>query len=408
MNRIESNSLELMDVSKPAPPLRSLMTAESGPPPNLRRLTIVIAVVLVVALLAGLLPRLWQRNAVRSETRVLAVPTVNVASPVPGKAAAGLTLSSEVRPMIEASIYARASGYLKRWLVDIGAPVEAGQLLAEIDTPDLNQDLAQRRAELAQAEANLGIAKTTAARWAELVKTVSVSQQEDAEKQADLSLKSAFVDAAQANVRRLEELQSFARITAPFAGIITARKTDVGDLINASSGRELFHLAQTGTLRVYVHVPQTVARNVTVGLDADLTLAELPGRVFPAKVVRTAGAMDTGSRTLLTELEVDNTKGEILAGSYAQVRFHDLRLDAALTLPSNALLFRAEGPQVGVVLPDGTVELRRVETGRDFGPTMEVLGGVGPADRVILNPSDSLVSGAKVRVSDATDPVEGK
>jgi len=304
-----------------------------------------------------------------------------------------------VRPFVEAPIYARASGYLKRWLVDLGGTVEAGQLLAEIDSPELNQELARARAELAQAEAALALARVTATRWADLLKTASVSEQETAEKQSDLALKSATVDGARANVHRLEELQSFERVTAPFAGVITARRTDVGELVAAAGGRELFRLAQTGTLRVYVRVPQTAARAVKLGQIAELTIPELPGRIVPAKVVRTSGAMDPSSRTLLTELEVDNAKGEILAGSYAQVRFPNAQSEAVLTLPSNTLLFRAEGLQVGVVGADGTVALRGVTLGRDFGATVEVLAGVGPADRVIVNPADSLLNGARVRLA---------
>jgi RND family efflux transporter MFP subunit len=304
---------------------------------------------------------------------------------------------------VEAPIYARTSGYLKRFLVDIGAQVKEGDLLAEIDTPELNQELAQARAQLAQSDAALSLAKITAARWAELLKTSSVSEQEAAEKQADLELKTANVEAARANVRRLEELHAFEKVTAPFAGTITARNTDVGMLITAAGGRELFRLAQTSTLRVFVRVPQTAARGVEAGQTAEFSIPELPGRVFPAKIVRTSGAMSADSRTLLTELTVDNARGEILSGSFAQVRFTQSDIDSAPTLPANTLLFRAEGMQVGVVKADGRVELRNVTLGRDFGPMVEVLGGVSVGDRVILNPSDSLVSGATVRLAEGTN-----
>lgn len=374
---------------------------------KLRHAAVIAVVLVVLGTLAGLLPRLAHRRALLAETRDLAIQTVTVVSPAPGKAALGLTLPAEVKPLLEAPIYARASGYLKRFLVDIGTQVKEGDLLAEIDTPELNQELAQSRAQLAQAEAALALAKTTAARWADLLTTASVSEQESAEKQADLKLKSATVEAARANVNRLEDLQGFQKVTAPFAGTITMRDTDVGQLIAAGGGRQLFRLAQTGTLRVYVRVPQTVAPGVVPGQMAELTVAEIPGRVFPAKVVRTSGAMSADSRTLLTELEVDNSRGEILSGTYGQVRFTQGTLDAALTLPSNTLLFRAEGLQVGVVGRDGKVELRSIVLGRDFGPTVEILKGVGPADRVILNPADSLVSGTTVRVAEATPaPVE--
>jgi RND family efflux transporter MFP subunit len=209
-------------------------------------------------------------------------------------------------------------------------------------------------------------------------------------------------------VRRLEELQSFERVTAPFAGTITARGTDVGQLVASGSGSELFRLAQTGTLRVFVRVPQSAAQGVAPGQMAELTIPELPGRVFPAKVVRTSGAMSADSRTLLTELEVDNSRGELLAGAYVQVRLADAKANPALTLPSNTLLFRSEGPQLGVVGADGKVDLRGVTLGRDFGPTIEILGGIGPTDRIILNPPDSLVGGATVRVAEEAAKASGK
>jgi len=351
-----------------------------------------------------LLPRWRQRAALRSETRELAIPTVTVVSATPGKQQAALVLSAEVRPFIEAPIYARANGYVKRWLVDLGAKVTAGQVLAEIDTPELNQELARSRAELLEAQAALALAKSTSERWAELVKTASVSQQEAIEKQSDLQLKTAAVDASQANVKRLEEMQSFSRVTAPFDGTITARRVDVGDLIVPGSTRQLFSLAQTTTLRVYVRVPQSTARAVKEGQNADLTIPELPGRVFTAKIVRTAGAMSADSRTLLTELEVDNTKGEILSGSFAEVRFTESRTEAPLVLPSNVLLFRSEGTQVGVVQADGKVELRNIRLGRDFGQTIEIIDGVTTNDQVIQDPADSLTSGTVVRLAASANP----
>ena len=370
-------------------------------PPPLGRIGVVLAVIVFIAAFAGFLPRWRQRSALRAETRELAIPTVLVVSPSAANAPPGTALPAEVKAFVEAPIYARANGYLKRWLADLGASVTAGQLLAEIDTPELNQELARARAQLAQAEAAIGLAKATAGRWAELVKTDSVSEQESAEKQADLALKTAMLDASQAEVRRLEQLHAFALVTAPFAGTITARQTDVGQLISSAGGRELFRLAQTGTLRVFVRVPQTLARSVVPGQMAEVTLPELPGRAFPAKIVRTSGAMDAQSRTLLTELELDNARGEILAGSYAQVRFPDAKLAATLTLPSNTLLFRAEGSQIGVVSEKGIVELRSVKLGRDFGSVVEITEGAQLSDRVILNPSDSLTTGAAVRVTDS-------
>jgi RND family efflux transporter MFP subunit len=370
------------------------------PPPKLARV-LALALVIIVALAAiGYWPRWQHRQTLTAETRELAVPTVAVVSPAPGKAATELPLPAEIKPWIEAPIYARASGYLKRWLVDLGARVKAGQLLTEIETPELDQQLEKARHDLAYAEAELALAKITAARYAGLVQSASVSEQENAEKQADLALKTASVASARAEVRRLEELQSFNRVTAPFAGTITLRNVDVGDLITATGGKELFRLAQTDKLRVYVRVPQAQAAGLAPGQTAELLIPERPDRVFTAQVVRTAGAISADSRTLLTEMEVDNTRGEILAGSFAQVRLTGTPPAKILTVPGNALLFRAEGPQVGVVQPDGKVTLRSVKLGRDFGSTVEILIGVAPTDRVILNPSDSLADGATVRVAE--------
>ena len=396
----------------PIPPaleaLASTAEAAASSGSKLRNAAIVVGVLIVIGAVAGLVPRSLRRNALLAETRELAIQTVSVVSPTPGKTAAGLILPAEAKPLVEAPIYARTSGYLKRYLVDIGSQVKAGDLLAEIDTPELNQQLAQARAELAQAEAALALARITDVRWAELLKTYSVSEQEAAEKKADLELKAATVEAARANVRRLEDLQSFERVTAPFAGTITVRGTDVGQLVASGSGNELFRLAQTGTLRVYVRVPQAAAHGVAPGQTAEITIPELPGRVFPAKVARTSGAMSADSSTLLVELEVDNSRGEILAGTYVQVRLTAGTANPALTLPANTLLFRSEGSQVGVVGTDGKVELRGVTLGRDFGPTVEMLGGVGPSDRVILNPADSLVGGTTVRVAEAAKEPAGK
>jgi len=388
-----------MNATIPNPTLPLPGSADGARPPRLFRAVVLALAFLAVAAAGGLFSRWRWQAALAAETSELAVPTVTVVTPAAGKVEAGLLLPAEVKPWVEAPIYARANGYLKRWLVDLGAHVEAGQLLAEIETPELDQELDRSRHELAQAEAARALAKLTADRYSNLVKTSAISEQENDEKQADVALKTATVDAARANVRRLEELQSFSRVTAPFAGVITARETDVGDLIAAGGARELFRLAQTDKLRVYVRVPQTRASGIAPGLSAELLVPELPTRVFPAQVARTAGAISDDSRTLLAELEVDNEGGEILAGSFAQVRFAALQGAAPLTLPGNTLLFRAEGPQVGVARPDGSVELRSVKMGRDFGQTVEILAGVNPDDRVILNPSDSLVDGAVVRVA---------
>ena len=381
---------------QPAPP------KPVPPPVKLGRIFAAIIILIVIGLAVGLIPRWRARHALARETAENVVQSVAVVSPAPGKTDMGVPLPAEVQAFVEAPIYARANGYLKTWNVDIGQHVETGQLLAEIDTPEVDQQLEQAKAEVSQADANLALAKSTSERWVDLLKTSSVSEQETAEKQADYALKKANLEAARANLHRLEDLKSFARVTAPFAGTITARDTDVGQLINAGSGRALFRLAQTNPLRVYVHVPQTLSRAVEVGQGADLSIGELPDRKFEAKVVRTAGAMDPSSRTLLAELEVNNPQNEILAGSYAQVRFHDTRGDPTLTLPANTLLFRSEGMQVGVVGTSGKVEMRTVRLGRDFGQTVEVVEGIQAGDHVIVNPPDSLASGITVRVAEPT------
>lgn len=392
-----------------APPPGSATPPPQAPtsaPVNLGRYALVAGILIVIGLVVGLVPRWHARRVLAKETAENAVQFVAVVSPTPGKSDLGVPLPAEVQAFVEAPIYARANGYLKRWLVDIGEHVEPGQLLAEIDTPEVDEQLEQAKAEVAQADASLVLAKSTAERWTDLLKTASVSEQETAEKQADFELKKANLEAARANLHRLEDLKSFARVTAPFAGTITARDTDVGQLIAAGSGRALFRLAQTDPLRVYVHVPQTLSRQVEVGQAAELSISELPGRKFKAKVVRTAGAMEPNSRTLLAELQVDNPKNEILSGSYVQVSFSDAAADPALTLPASTLLFRAEGMQVGVVGDDGKVQVRSVKLGRDLGQSVEIVEGVNRSDRVIVNPPDSLQSGTLVRVTEPTKVAE--
>jgi membrane fusion protein (multidrug efflux system) len=366
MNSLDRNGSPLLESPLPAPEIE----IPESRPVRLGRFTWLVLGLLVIGMLIGLVPRLIHRGALRRETRELAIPTVSVVSAAPGKAEIALVLPAEVRPYVESPLFARANGFLKHWYADIGERVNAGQLLAEIDIPELNQEVQSARAQLAEVEANLNLAKTTDLRWTELLKTASVSEQEAAEKKADLALKSANVDAARANLHRLEELQSFARITAPFGGIVTARSTDIGHLVTAGSDKELFRLAETRRLRVFVRVPQGSARGVEPGLVAELATPEMPERKFSAKVVRTAGEVDTSSRTLLTELEVDNPRDEILAGSYAQVSFKDAGQEALLTLPANTLIFRGEGTQVGVVGSNGCVEVRNVVIGRDFGRTL--------------------------------------
>jgi membrane fusion protein (multidrug efflux system) len=360
------------------------------------------ALLVVGGLFVGFVPRWREQRVAASDRDELAVPTVAVVSPAPELAEDRLALPAEIKPWREAAIYARANGYLKDWQADIGAHVQAGQLLAEIETPDLDQQLEQAKAQLALARANLHLAETTDVRWRALLKTASVSEQEAAEKAAGREAAAASVDSDRANMRRLQELVSFQRVIAPFAGTITTRAVDIGDLITVGSGsRELFHIAQTDKLRVYVRVPESHAPGIERGQTATLTTPASPGREFAATVSATSEAISTASRTLLVELDVGNGKHEILPYSYGELSLRGNNAGKVLALPSNTVLFRAHGLQVGVVGPDSKVELRPVKVGRDFGQTVEILAGVTPADRVIVNPTDSLLSGTRVRVQDS-------
>lgn len=370
-----------------------------GKAPRLGLILLGVAVLAGAGIVTGYLPRAKARAATAIESKELAILTVTVIKPVPAKATAPLTLSGELKPQAEAAIHARANGYVKSWSADIGDTVKEGQILAELETPEIDHELAEARAELNQANAAQALAKTTSARYANLRAGHGVSEQEIEEKLADVKLKDAAVEAANAKVERLENLTSFGKIKAPFEGTITARKIDVGQLVSSGSGLELFHITRTTKLRVFVRVPQSYAASTTAGQTASLLLSEKPGAKIEAKIVRTAGSIDPASRTLLTELEVDNKDGQLLSGSYAQVLLTGARSDAAITVPSNALLFRAEGPQVGIVHNDGKVELRSVQPGRDFGPITEILTGVTPEDKIILNPADSLVTGLTVRIA---------
>jgi len=392
MNAQSHDSTSLAQTSK-------LKAMNPRSPKKFSLLLTVLALLLGLGVASGIIVRSRQKAALAVETRELAVATVTVASPKPGPSTSGMPLPAEIKPWVETPILARANGYLKHRYVDIGDHVDAGQLLAEIDTPELRQEYARAQGQLVQAQEALGLAKMYSLRWATLVGSGSVSIQENADKQSDFKLKAAAVESARAEVRRLEKLLSFNRLTAPFAGIITARNIDSGDLIGAAGGKELFHLAQTHKLRVFVQAPQTMALGIRSGQTATVTLQELPGREFQAKVVRTAGVMAADSRTLLVELEVDNPKEEILAGSYAQVRFTGMKMDAALTLPVNTILLSAKGARICVVQDDSTVELRPVKLGRDYGQMIEVLSGVDVEDQVIVNPSESLENGASVSIS---------
>jgi RND family efflux transporter MFP subunit len=373
--------------------------APTPPPVRLARIVEIIVVLIIIGLILGFLPRWIHRRDLQKEMHADAVITVDVISPVASQSDFGTPLPAEVEAFIQASIHARASGYLKKWYVDIGETVTNGQLLAEIDTPELDQQIAQARAQLDQSNAALKLAKTTSDRWTNLLQTASVSEQETAEKTGDYALKKADVEAVRANLQRLEDLKKFDRITAPFDGTVTLRNTDIGQLIAADSGPELFRVAQTNPLRIYVRVPQPLVHAIAPGQKAEMTFQELPGRIFEATVTRTAGAVDPSSRTLQVELQVPNPHGEILAGSYAQVRFTQATDTHGLTVSDNALIFRAQGMQVAVVGTDNKVQLHSITLGRDSGSTVEVLAGLKADDRVIVNPPDSIADGMTVQIA---------
>ncbi|HTT41169.1 MAG TPA: efflux RND transporter periplasmic adaptor subunit [Burkholderiales bacterium] len=370
---------------------------------GIRKRWIAIAILVAVfgaALVWGILPRLEATAALRKETRELNIPTVSVIQPKEGEAAQELVLPGNVQAFIDTPIYARTNGYLKRWYADIGTHVKAGQLLAEIDTPEIDDQLQQARADLAIAKANYDLAQTTAERWQGLLKSNSVSRQETDEKLGDMQAKKAALEAAKFNVARLEKLQAFKQIYAPYAGVVTARNTDVGALIDAGAApaKELFHIASTDRMRVYVNVPQIYSQDARPGVPAELTLAEFPDRRFKGTLVRTSRAIDAASRTLLTEINVDNPTGELLPGAYAQVHFKLKLANRALVVPVNALLFRPEGVMVAVVQQDQRVGLVKVVLGRDFGTEIEVVSGLSGGESIVLNPADSLTAGTQVRV----------
>jgi len=366
-------------------------------------ITLALAAMVVAGIVyRGISTRVRATSALTVQTQEMAVPTVSVIQPKRGASSEEIVLPGNIQAFIDAPIYARTNGYLKRWYVDIGARVKAGQLLAEIDTPEIDQQLQQARADLATAEANYQLAKTTAARYQYLLETDSVAKQDVENAVANDQAKKAMVQSAGENVKRLEDLQSFEKIYAPFDGVITARNTDIGALIDSGSGslaKELFHIAAIRTLRVYVNVPQIYSRSAVPGVQADLTLAEFPGRRFQGRLVRTADAIDQASRTLLTEIDVDNAAGELLPGAYAEVHFKLASGSAStFTIPVNTLLFRSEGLRVGVVR-DGKAVLVPVVLGRDFGTEVEVVSGLDGSESVITNPPDSLVSGGEVRIA---------
>ncbi len=373
-----------------------------------RKLRLVGLVALLVAIGAGVIgvfARVREDHSLKTKADADAIPTVHLVDQKHEDAHQQLVLPGNVQAYYDAPIYARVPGYLKKWYVDIGSPVKAGDVLAEIETPEIDQQLAQARADLATAQAKEKLAKLTAQRWDDMLKSESVSKQETDEKNGDYEAKAAATAAEKANVDRLQAMASFKRIVAPFDGVVTARRTDIGQLINAgsSSGGELFRVADTRKLRVYVHVPQTYSDEVTRGMTAQLQFPEKPGKSYPATVVSTSEAINESSRTLLVQLEADNSEGKLVAGSYADVHFDLPAPKNVVQLPVTALLFREHGLKVATVGPDNHVVLKNIELGRDFGTRVEVIAGLDPADRIIDSPPDWIAQGDSVHVpKDAT------
>ena len=381
-------------------------SARSGPfnkaPHRARRIIMVGSALLAIALVAGFIPQWRQRHTAATDANQLAIATVGVVTPAVTTPGSGLNLPAEVKPWQEASIFARANGFLKSWLVDIGAHVGKDQLLAEIDTPDLAQQLAQARSQAALAQKSLEQAKSTNVKWQQLWHQGVVSELDAENMATSQATNQANTEAFAANLRFLEQELAFQRVTAPFAGTITIRNVNVGDLISATNTSvEMFHIQQTDPLRVYFRVPQSEAPNIAVGQTFDVQIGAQSAKTYPGKVATTSEAVSPDSRTMLVELQVDNPKNEILPGSYAMVRLPAAALGKLLILPDNTLIFRGKDLQVGVVDAKGVVALRDVKVGRDFGMQSEILSGIAESDKVIVNPSDSLTTGTVVRVAAA-------
>jgi len=350
----------------------------------------------------GIIGRMRASATLRTETDSLAMPVVSVVTPQRSAPTQEITLPGNVQPFITSPIFSRTNGYLKAWHFDIGAHVKKGQLLAEIETPEVDQQLQQSRSNLATAEANLKLAEITKNRYQDLLKTNAVSQQDVDNTIGTFNANKAIVEANQANVKQLETLQSFEKIYAPFDGIITARNTDIGDLINSGSNgnakTDLFHISQPGVLRVYVNVPEEYSQLAKPGLTATLTLAEFPGKTFPGKLVRTADSINNATRTLLSEVDVNNPTGQLLSGSFAEVHFKLPAEVSTFIIPVDTLLFRAEGLRVAVV-KNGKADLVPVTPGHDFGETIEIVSGLKGDETIIVSPPDSIIAGEQVQIA---------
>ena len=380
--------------------------------PLRRWLGVAIAVVVVAVLLVtGILSRVRARTKLKAETNQVALTSVSVVAPKQTAPAEEIILPGNVQPFITSPVYARTNGYLKKWYFDIGAHVKKGQLLAVIETPEVDQQLQQARSNLSTAQANLELATITKTRYQGLLKTHAVAQQDADNAVGTYNANKAIVQADQAAVGQYAALVSFEKVYAPFDGVITARNTDIGDLINSGSSigvkTDLFHIVQPGMLRVYVNVPEEYSRGVKVGMTADLALAEFPGRTFQGNLVRTAAAINMTTRTLLVEIDVANPTNTLLTGSYAEVHFKIPTQGSTFIIPVNTLIFRSEGLRVGVV-KDDKVTLTSVTPGHDFGNEIEIVAGLKREDQIIINPPDSIVTGQQVQIVQATLPGDTK
>jgi len=372
------------------------------------RYAVIAAVLLVLAagLVLGVIPRLHAKSKLTAAVQAIPHQTVTVTNVNRQAGNVQLALPGDVNAFEQTKIYARADGYLLKWNTDIGAKVEAGQVLAEIDTPELDQELNQSRAALAQAKANLILARSSAERWTGLLKDHAVSQQEVDEKTSALAAREADVTAAEAAVSRLEKLASFKQVRAPFAGTITARYVDTGALIHAgSSASALFDLAQMDTLRVHVNVPQAYLRDIATGSAVQVLVAEYPDRAFEGKILRTSGAFDPATRTLLTEIEVPNRDGALFPGIHVDVQMSVAQANPPFVVPATAVIVRSEGLQVATVNAADAIQLQKVQVGRDLGKTVEIVSGLSEGARIVTNPTDTLVDGTPVRIV-GTQPVQ--
>jgi RND family efflux transporter MFP subunit len=373
-----------------------------GRGPMLRWFFVLFLIFVVVGVYI-LFQRKTEHRVLAEQTERMAVPYVSVIHATAVQGDSAMMLPGTLKAYVESPIYARTNGYLQKWYKDIGSHVKKGDLLAEIDTPEVDQQLAQSRAELTTTQANVGLSGITATRYQDLLKTDSVSKQDVDNANGDLAAKRAMVQSAEANVKRLEDMESFKRVYAPFSGVITQRNVDTGTLINAGNGgaatKEMFDLAQIDPIRAFVSVPESYGPSIRTGLRACLTLSEIPGRNFCGSVARTSNSIDPGTRTLLTEVDVPNPSGTLLPGAYAQVEFDAKLSGQRITLPINSLLFRPEGTMAAVVGPDHRLNLKKITIGRDLGATVEVLQGITPEDSVVINPPDALEQGEQVNIT---------